>query len=71
MLSSHKYLQEKSIIYRNEIIEKEVLILVFRSNSEGGKISSIYPGVYIFDLKEGFEKLRNDIPSEFIIDNIN
>jgi hypothetical protein len=63
--------EEKPIIYRNEIIEKEGLILVYRSSSEGGKISNIYPGVYIFDLKEGFEKMRNDIPSEFIIDNIN
>jgi SAM-dependent methyltransferase len=62
--------EEKPIIYRNEIIEKEGLILVYRSSSEGGIIANIYPGVYIFDFKETFDDWRNEIPKDLIINDI-
>jgi SAM-dependent methyltransferase len=58
------------VIYQNEIIEKEGLLLFFRSSSDGAKTSNIYPGVYILHLMEMFDKWRKEIPSDLIINDL-
>ena len=45
----------------NEILEKEGLILVFRSESGGGKGAWIFSGISISSVLQQFDRLKNDL----------
>ena len=48
----------------NEILEKEGLILVFISDSGGGKGAWIFPGISILHLMRQFDESKNDLIAE-------
>jgi hypothetical protein len=48
---------------RNEIIEKEGLILAFRYSSLGLRAAWIFPGIYICELMRIFDELQSDLSS--------
>ena len=48
----------------NEILEKEGLILVFRSDSDGAKGAWIFPGIAILKLMQKFDELNKNLIAE-------
>jgi SAM-dependent methyltransferase len=54
----------KGLNFYNLILEKEGLILVYRTDNQGRRAAWIFPGVYICDLMQKVEKLKNDLADD-------
>jgi SAM-dependent methyltransferase len=54
----------KGLNFYNLILEKEGLILVYRTDNQGRRTAWIFPGVYICDLMQKVEKLKNDLTAD-------
>jgi len=55
--------EDSEQIWRNEIIEKEGLVLAFKYSSIGLRVAWIFPGIYIYELIRKFDKYQSDFTS--------
>ena len=53
--------KSEELRFYNQILEKEGLILVYQSDSSGKKAAWVLPGVYICDLIQKADELKNDL----------
>ena len=55
---------DKRIKKYNEIVEKEGLLLFYRADNQGLKNARIYPSIFILDLLQTFDELKDELTAE-------